>query len=59
MWSIIAKLPPPQVGASLKGIVSGGGNFAIMDHTPSSQQGSLTLDGHDVDFALIEKAFHR
>jgi type II secretion system protein N len=45
---------PPQAGASLKGIVSGGGNFAIMDHTASSQQGSLTLDGHDVDFALIK-----
>jgi type II secretion system protein N len=44
---------PPQLGTTLKGIVSGGGYLAVMGQTVGSQQGAVTLEGHDLDFALI------
>jgi type II secretion system protein N len=51
----LARYPlPPSTGIGLKGIASADGNFAIADHQPSSQQGSATLDGRDLDFALMK-----
>jgi type II secretion system protein N len=40
-----------QLGTTLKGIISGGGYLAVMRQM--AQQGSVTLEGHDLDFALM------
>ncbi len=51
----LARYPlPPQVGAGLKGIVSAKGNFQMAGQAIASQQGALTLDGHDLDFVLVK-----
>jgi type II secretion system protein N len=44
---------PPQTGATVKGIVSGGGEFEVADRTMNSQKGNLSLDGHDLDVTVI------
>jgi type II secretion system protein N len=49
----LARYPmSPQYGVNLKGVVSGGGNFAIINRALTSQVGDLNLDGHDLDFGL-------
>lgn len=51
----LARYPlPPQAGASLKGVVSSAGKFAIVGRSLPSQQGNLTLDAHNLDFTLVK-----
>ena len=51
----MARYPlPPEVGAGLKGIVSAKRRFSNGGPSYASQQGTLALDGHDLDFVLVK-----
>jgi type II secretion system protein N len=43
----------PKLGATIKGIVSGSGDFATADNTMEAQTGNLVLDARDLDLVVI------
>lgn len=43
----------PKLGATIKGIVSGSGDFVTADNTMQAQTGNLVLDVHDLDLVVI------
>ena len=51
----LARYPvPPTLGTTLKGIVSGQGNFQDIAPTMNAQKGDVTLEGHGVEFAPVK-----
>lgn len=44
---------PSKLGATLKAIVSGSGDFETADSTMQNQKGNLVLDAHDLDLVVI------